>query len=67
MRTESNLLSTTVEQLTEAIVTSGRISRSDQQRFMSALLSQNSLGKIERIHINRVFDLIRAGRIRVVD
>lgn len=53
--------------MVEKITASGRISRADQQQFMSALLSQTMIGSAEQELINRVFDLLRAGRLRVVD
>jgi hypothetical protein len=56
-----------IEQMVHKITSSGRISRADQQQFMSALLSQKSLGSTEQVLINRVFELLRAGRLRVVD
>jgi hypothetical protein len=56
-----------IEQMVQKITSSGRISRADQQQFMSALLSQKSLGSAEQVLINRVFELLRAGRLRVVD
>lgn len=56
-----------IKQMVEKITASGRISRADQQQFMSALLSQSMIGSAEQELINRVFDLLRAGRLRVVD
>jgi hypothetical protein len=56
-----------IEQMVQKITSSGRISRADQHQFMSALLSQKSLGSAEQMMINRVFELLRAGRLRVVD
>ncbi|MBL1174695.1 hypothetical protein [Pantanalinema sp. GBBB05] len=56
-----------IKQMVEKITSSGRISRADQQQFMSVLLSQTMIGSAEQELINRVFDLLRAGRLRVVD
>jgi hypothetical protein len=56
-----------IEQMVQKITSSGRISRADQQQFMSALLSKKTLDSAEELLINRVFELLRAGRLRVVD
>jgi hypothetical protein len=58
---------TTVEQMVHKITTTGRISRADQQQFMATLLARNTLNSTEEALINRVFELLRAGRLRVVD
>ncbi len=56
-----------IEQMVSHITACGRISRADQQQFMSALLSQKTISQTEQGLINRVFELLRAGRLRVVD
>jgi len=56
-----------IEQMVNKITASGKISRSDQQQFMSTLLSKKVISAKEEAMINRVFDLLRAGRLRVVD
>jgi hypothetical protein len=56
-----------IEQMVNQITACGRISRKDQQQFMSALLSQKTISQTEQALINRVFELLRAGRLRVVD
>lgn len=67
MKTEAHLPLSEAQPVIDRIIAAGKISRSDQQRFMSAMLSQNTLGKSEQAQINRIFDLLRAGRLRVVD
>ncbi|XGV98941.1 MAG: hypothetical protein ACAF41_08355 [Leptolyngbya sp. BL-A-14] len=56
-----------IEQMVDRITACGRISRKDQQQFMSALLSQKTISPTEQALINRVFELLRSGRLRVVD
>lgn len=56
-----------IEQMVNQITACGKISRADQQQFMSALLSQKSINQTEQALINRVFELLRSGRLRVVD
>ncbi|MEX0269141.1 hypothetical protein AB3R30_08355 [Leptolyngbyaceae cyanobacterium UHCC 1019] len=57
----------TIEQIVQKITSSGRINRADQQQFMATLLALNTLNSTEEALINRVFELLRAGRLRVVD
>ncbi|MBW4471883.1 MAG: hypothetical protein KME45_15970 [Stenomitos rutilans HA7619-LM2] len=56
-----------IEQMVNQIRACGRISRKDQQQFMSALLSQKTISQTEQALINQVFELLRSGRLRVVD
>lgn len=56
-----------IEQTVNKIMTSGKISRADQQQFMKTLLSQAKISSAEEAMVNRVFELLRAGRLRVVD
>jgi hypothetical protein len=67
MKTEAHLPLPNIRQLADDIISCGKISRADQQRFMSALLSLNTISKDDLTQINRVFDLLRNGRLRVVD
>lgn len=63
----SNSQPSSVEQMVEKIIACGKISRNDQHQFMAVLLSRNTISKTEQTLINRVFDLLRSGRLRVVD
>lgn len=56
-----------IEQMVNRITTCGRITRKDQQQFMSALLSQKTISQTEQALINQVFERLRSGRLRVVD
>ena len=56
-----------VEELVSQIVQSRKITRAFQQRLMSSLLSQDLLGEKDRILINKVFDGVRNGLLKVVD
>jgi hypothetical protein len=67
MKTEAHLPSVNVQQLADNIIASGKISRADQQKLMSALLARNTISKSDMTLINRIFDLLRVGRLRVVD
>jgi len=62
-----SISNSTLEQTVIKITSSGRITRVDQQQFMATLLSRNTLDPTEEALVNRVFELLRAGRLRVVD
>jgi polyhydroxyalkanoate synthesis regulator phasin len=67
MKTDVQLPHSELQQIIDNILACGKINRADQQRFMSILLSQSSIGKEEQSQLNRVFDLLRVGKLRVVD
>lgn len=64
---QAQSLSLTIAQLVEQLLTTRRITRHDQQRLMAALLSKAALSSEEQIQVNRVFDSLKQGYIRVVD
>ncbi|MGP1382828.1 MAG: hypothetical protein ACTS2F_04660 [Thainema sp.] len=51
----------------EQIFNNRRITRSDQQRLMTLLLSKDALSLEDQNQINRVFDALRRGLLRVVE
>jgi hypothetical protein len=61
---KSNL---TVRQLVDSITASGKMSRQDHLRLTSAILSDNQITEEERRQINRAFDCIQMGRLKLVD
>ncbi|MBE9179477.1 hypothetical protein IQ268_12980 [Oculatella sp. LEGE 06141] len=67
MQTQVNLPEATIEQIVNRIFSSRRITRADQERFMSALLSKKSISEPEKKQIDRVFEALRNGLLRVVD
>lgn len=56
-----------LDQIISQIVTTKQISRLDQQTLMEALLTQNSISDRDQSEVNRVFDGIQRGLIRVVE
>lgn len=56
-----------INQIVTRIFTTHRITRADQQIFMATLLSKDSLTAEEQSQIDRVFDGLRQGLLRVVD
>ncbi len=64
---QKHLQEDSLDQVVERIFASRRISRTDQQRFMSTLLGRESITAEEQRKINQVFDALQQGRLRVVD
>lgn len=57
---------TSVENIVDRILRWKKITRDDQRLLMSALLSRNSIGQQEKSQIDRVFDALNSGLLRVV-
>ncbi|MCT7951150.1 hypothetical protein NG798_15225 [Ancylothrix sp. C2] len=55
------------KEVVERIFSTHRITRTDQQLFMKTLLSQDILSSYEKEQIDRVFEALRQGLLRVVD
>jgi hypothetical protein len=56
-----------IDKLVDRIFTFRQLSRVDQQLLMNSLLSKDTLTPTENDYINRVFDAVQRGTIRVVD
>ncbi|WP_449419362.1 hypothetical protein [Phormidium nigroviride] len=56
-----------IEQIVLEIFSTRRITRTDQRRLMSMLLAKDFLSSEEQNSINRMFESLRQGAIRVVD
>ncbi len=56
-----------INQIVTRIFSTHRITRADQKIFMATLLSKESLSPEEQSQIDRVFDGLRQGLLRVVD
>lgn len=56
-----------IDDIVERIFLSRRITRADQRIFMAALLAKHSLTRSEQQQIDRVFEALRLGKLRVVD
>ncbi|QIR39671.1 hypothetical protein HCG51_25135 [Tolypothrix sp. PCC 7910] len=56
-----------LEAVFERILNIRRITRQDQQLLMSALLSKDDLNEQEMLQINKVFQAVQGGLIKVVD
>jgi len=67
MQSQAEMPEISIKLVIDRIFQTRRITRADQERFMSALLSKKALSDAEKRHIDRVFDGLRNGLIRVVD
>jgi hypothetical protein len=56
-----------IAQVVEKIFASRKITRADQRRFMSTALSKVRLSSADQIQVDRVFDALRRGLLKVVD
>ncbi|MDB9314861.1 hypothetical protein PN462_17235 [Spirulina sp. CS-785/01] len=60
------MIQTDINQIIDHILSTRQISRADQNRLMS-LLFDNGLGDQEESGINRIYEALHQGLIRVVD
>lgn len=67
MRTAPDKFNPALKQLVDQIFTSGQITRREHLQLTSMLLSANKMTEAERGQVNRIFDYIQAGRLKLVD
>jgi len=56
-----------VYQLAHQAIQQGCLSRRDHAALVSAMLADATLEPLDRSQINRLFDYVRLGRVRLVD
>ncbi|MBD0313771.1 MAG: hypothetical protein ICV86_13140 [Microcoleus sp. T3-bin5] len=56
-----------IRALVDRIITSGQMSRKEHLQLTSVILADNKITGDERRQINRVFDYIQTGRLKLVD
>jgi hypothetical protein len=56
-----------LRQMVDQIISAGRINRQEHLQLTSAILSDYSITDEERRQINRVFDYVQIGRLKLVD
>lgn len=56
-----------LEVIVNRAMASGRMSRQDHLELASAVLADQKMSEPERRQINRLFDYIQLGRLKVVD
>ncbi|MBW4678617.1 MAG: hypothetical protein KME19_00695 [Microcoleus vaginatus WJT46-NPBG5] len=67
MQAQATLPKISLDKIVERIMAFRQISRIDQRLLMSSLLSKDSLSEQEQSSINRVFDALQRGLLKVVD
>ena len=67
MAAQGSLPKVSVEQIVERIFAFRQITRTDQRLLMSVFVSNESLSETDHAHINRVFDALQKGWLKVVD
>jgi hypothetical protein len=67
MRTISTKYNIIVRQFVEQIVESGQITRQEHLDLTTMLLSEQQMTDEDRCRINRVFDYIQSGRLKLVN
>ncbi|MBK1986307.1 hypothetical protein A0J48_001855 [Sphaerospermopsis aphanizomenoides BCCUSP55] len=67
MQSTVNSHTNNLEPILERIFANRRITRQDQQIMMSSLLSKEGLSEENILQINKVFDALKRGLIKVVD
>ncbi len=56
-----------VSQLVERFILSRRISRQQYHQLSTAILADGQIDEEERHQINRLFDAIQSGQIKIID
>lgn len=67
MRTVPSKPNSALHTLIEQICRSGQMSRQEHLYLASMLLATGKLNDSERQRVNRLFDAVQSGRLRVVD
>lgn len=57
----------TVTQMIDRILASGQLNRREYVRLMSEILSCQQISELERHQINRIFDYVQTGRLKLID
>jgi hypothetical protein len=67
MHTQPQMHFTSLEQIIQRIFETRCITRLDQQQFMRMVRSAGAIAPQDQALINRVFDALRHGRLKVTD
>lgn len=57
----------TLTQLIDSTFVSGQLNRREYLKLMSAILSDSQIVDAERHEINRIFDYVQTGRLKLID
>jgi hypothetical protein len=67
IRTVQNKSGFSIKQTVDQIIASGQMTRQEHLQLASAILSDYKVTDEERRYINRIFDYIQMGRLKLVD
>lgn len=67
VRAFANLPSHAIHSIVERIISAGQINRQEHLQLTSAILSDYKITDAERREINRIFDYIQIGRLKLID
>ena len=56
-----------IQKLVDKIIASGKMDRQDYSLLTSTIIADGEVSDIERRQINRIFDYIQTGRLKLVD
>lgn len=56
-----------VTQIAEKLISAGKISKQDYHQLSKVILADNQIDEEERRQVNRIFDAIQSGKVRIVD
>ncbi|MGI2903586.1 hypothetical protein [Tolypothrix sp. VBCCA 56010] len=63
----SNQCKLTVKKIVDRILRSGKMSRQDHILLTSTVLAEGNVSEVNRRQINRVFDRIQTGQLKLID
>ncbi|TVQ19095.1 MAG: hypothetical protein EA367_12770 [Leptolyngbya sp. DLM2.Bin15] len=67
MQSQVSLPVSSLEDVIRRIFETHRITRADQEQLMALMLSKSALSDIDKSHVNRIFDGLSSGLVRVID
>ncbi|MBW4572294.1 MAG: hypothetical protein KME31_31185 [Tolypothrix carrinoi HA7290-LM1] len=63
----NNQCKLTVKKIVDRILRSGKMSRQDHILLTSTVLAEGNVSEVNRRQINRVFDCIQTGQLKLID
>ena len=63
----NNQSESTIKTIVDRIISSGELSKKDHMLLTSTVLADGEVSDGERRQINRIFDYIQTGRLKLVD
>ncbi|HEY9817326.1 MAG TPA: hypothetical protein V6D20_16215 [Candidatus Obscuribacterales bacterium] len=67
MQSQLSLPVSSLEDVIRRIFETHRITRADQELLMALMLSKSALSDMDKNHVNRIFDGLSSGLVRVID